>query len=753
MAVPREDDFPNDINALDRITPHSGTIESKGEIPASDNRFPTDFLDLLGPPDAPPGQRNGAPDGPQGAVKRAAATVGKETRYSEDNNPALSEKQSPKDDLCDFAELLGPVSPLDRPLKVSRFEDVEAQRIARATLTLRQVAEAVGTTSAPSKKALPLIKLASFGDIPTHKGSLRHDANLIGVEGVEGDYDGGEVSLAQAVKMLRTADLAAVVYSTPSHTVGAPRWRVLAPLSCAVSPDDRGALAERLNGALGGILTGESFTRSQAFYFGGVGGPPEVHTVDGRALDTATDIPRLGKGGRPPVPEVDHVEADDTDDLASLIEPDWDRIRNALQVIPADDRDDWRTIGMVLHHAGRGSDEAAGVWEEWSRTSHKFDGRDQARVWRSFGKSQRRPVDLGTLFNLAKSHGWTSAAPKAGGRLIFLSPDDCLATPARDYVIKGLIGPGNVGCIFGIPGAGKSVIAPHLAYAVAQGRPAFGMRTKAASVLYVAAEAASDMQERVKALRQEHGAADTFALVAGVSDLLNPASGDLAELQAAIAERRPGLVVIDTLAAATSGLDENDGREMARVVKMARSLTTHGAAVILVHHSTKADDPSPRGHSVLNGDLDVALHVQRGDDGIVRGRLTKNRQGPCDKDIAFLINAAELGTDSDGDAITAPLLSELDGLPPERSMTPEEAALERLRILEEGDGLDPGHVRHDVREADWRAACLEDRRISGAERIESRKRALRRLIEKMSARGLIAFDDGCVRLCAHGGVQ
>src|SRR5690606_10871152 len=100
---------------------------------------------------------------------------------------------------------------------------------------------------------------------------------------------------------------------------------------------------------------------------------------------------------------------------------------------------------------------------------------------------------------------------------------------------------------------------------------------------------------------------------------------------------------------------------MGRVVAAARALTKWGAAVILIHHDTK-DGASglPRGHSVLNGALDVSLHLTKGEGGIVRGNLTKNRNGSCERDLAFAIVTRALGTDGDGDVVTEALCYELD---------------------------------------------------------------------------------------------
>ncbi|MGD2132538.1 MAG: hypothetical protein PVI23_07070 [Maricaulaceae bacterium] len=124
----------------------------------------------------------------------------------------------------------------------------------------------------------PFLKLARFGDERTELGSLRSNDNMLAISGVEGDYDGELITPEEAAEMLRSAGVVGLIYTTPSHHPEAPRWRVLCPLAQERPPEARLELIERLNGALGGILTSESFTMSQAFRYGRVEGVPyEVH--------------------------------------------------------------------------------------------------------------------------------------------------------------------------------------------------------------------------------------------------------------------------------------------------------------------------------------------------------------------------------------------------------------------------------------------------------------------------------------------
>ena len=146
----------------------------------------------------------------------------------------------------------------------------------------------------PAKSSCPLISLCEYGDAASTAGSLRHAANVTRVFGIEVDYDGGEISLPIAAARLRAARLRAVLHTSASHTPDAPRWRALLPLSEPALPADRALLVGRVNRALGGIVSRESFTLSQSFYIGRVKGTVyETEVVDGRCVDEAHDLDPL----------------------------------------------------------------------------------------------------------------------------------------------------------------------------------------------------------------------------------------------------------------------------------------------------------------------------------------------------------------------------------------------------------------------------------------------------------------------------
>lgn len=722
-----------------------------------------DFEDLLG---KTPETERAAAAGPRNGSETA-----KEVRK-------LQAEQYHEDILGGSPE----VSALDLAVPVTVFRDVNAASMSRKRMTLRQFAAQITATKAQNKAGLPLLKLARFGDQtkPRKDGKpgncLRWDENMVSATGIEGDYDAGLVPMEAAAAMLERAGIGALFYTSTHHTPETPRWRVLCPLAQEVSREERKALCARLNGALGGILGEESFKPSQSYYFGeaalrdekkggGKAHPIETLLIDGKPLDKVQGITPIF--ARP-------QDGDEFEDLLGggstarkgqgKTGKSWATILSALWAIPNGQEvpKNWQhlwDIAASLHEESNGSKAGFAIFNAYAAQHPTYDRKVCSDIWRGLRPGEDGNIGGGTILTEAKRHGWIEpsekdhtdsfddlgeeqpAAPpdsKEKPRLTFLSPAACVSSQARSYLIKGMIAERDVACVFGAPGAGKSLLAPFLGYAVAQGREAFGMRTKPGSVFYVAAEDEHGMRGRVRALQQAHGDADQFYLVGGVSNLLTTEALDLKELARAVKAQRPKLIVIDTLAMAFPGLEENSADAMGRVVAVARALTKWGAAVILVHHDTKAEGGTPRGHSLLNGALDVAIHVKKDESGVIRGKLTKNRNGTCDRDIAFRIALENGGVDEDGDQITLPRCEELTAsqAPEPVSLTAaERAALEMIHI-----------AGGEMAEAELRKLCIDGRKVSSSDNPDSRRKATDRALKGLTQKCAVIFQDSLYRI-------
>jgi len=190
---------------------------------------------------------------------------------------------------------------IKRPLKLTFFKSIYAKSKQDARLSLEELAEKIESTAAESKEQLPWVKLARFGDEKSDKGSLRNNHNMLSIDGVELDYDAGQIQPEEAHRRLRKAKLAHVVYTSASHTPEKPRFRVLVPTSKTLPVTERKQLVARVNGLLDGDVDGASFTDSQAYYFGKTNVNRNNYRVfanEGRAIDEAKDLDAAARGKR-----------------------------------------------------------------------------------------------------------------------------------------------------------------------------------------------------------------------------------------------------------------------------------------------------------------------------------------------------------------------------------------------------------------------------------------------------------------------
>jgi len=254
----------------------------------------------------------------------------------------------------------------------------------------------------PSKKQLPLIKLAEFGQIRSDKGSLKTDDNVVYVWGIEGDYDGGIVQPYQASFILQQAGITASIHTSPSSTETAPRWRVLCPLSEARYPIERKELMGKLNAVLGGILANESFTVSQGFFFGAVTGTVgyKAFHSDGKCIDQIpgiTPLYPLGITDKQPVISTPVTE---------LTTQQYNDLRMALVFISTDEYNERIAVGQALSCLG---DTGLILWEEWLASAGREFANETHSKWDTFTAAR---TSYQSVFSKASARGWENPAIK-----------------------------------------------------------------------------------------------------------------------------------------------------------------------------------------------------------------------------------------------------------------------------------------------------------------------------------------------------
>jgi hypothetical protein len=263
-----------------------------------------------------------------------------------------------------------------------------------------------------------------------------------------------------------------------------------------------------------------------------------------------------------------------------------------------------------------------------------------------------------------------------------------LDTPAKNWLIKGVLAKGETSAWIAPPGGMKSALLAQASICVAGGLDWQGKRNKgAAGVVYFALERADLVEKRIRAHCLRLGLKSLpIAVVAATFDLIKPDSVKrvIATVQEAEAVFgvRVGLAIFDTFAKliAAGGGDENQAKDQGAVfANLQRIKSATGSHIAIIGHTGKDVNKGARGSNAILGDVDVMVEIS-GD--IVRTvTVTKANDMPEGPLFSFKSDLHEFGIDEDGDPITVNVVSDegvsIQSTPKasERKLTPNERTL------------------------------------------------------------------------------
>jgi len=227
-----------------------------------------------------------------------------------------------------------------------------------------------------------------------------------------------------------------------------------------------------------------------------------------------------------------------------------------------------------------------------------------------------------------------------------LDPDQIGTQPPPEPLVNGLLSMDSLAWLIGAPGSGKSFVTLDIAAHVATGQQYRGTYTKGGTVVYIVAEGAGGMGQRVNAWRRRNGGAslgNMLFLPLPVQAGDQAAWGALVEACRRIA---PALVVVDTQSRVTSGIDENSNTDMMRYVHAVDALrAATGACVLTVHHMGR-NGTHARGASAIDGAQDTELRLERvecEDERRVALTTSKQKDGRDDVRHELVLDTVELG--------------------------------------------------------------------------------------------------------------
>ena len=236
------------------------------------------------------------------------------------------------------------------------------------------------------------------------------------------------------------------------------------------------------------------------------------------------------------------------------------------------------------------------------------------------------------------------------------------------WLIHSVIPVGAFTALYGPPGSFKSFIALDIAEAIATGRPWMNNEvSEPGAVLYICGEGFGGVGARIKACKQHHQTADGAPIYVIRHQLnLRASVEDFNALMIAIenlvteAGINFKMIIVDTLARAFGGGNENDSSDMGAFITSCGRIQqiVQDCALMILHHSGKDASKGLRGHSSLLGAVDTELELLRFEDSM-KGLITisKQKDGQDNTRIGFEMVSVELeapaGTLQIGDPITS----------------------------------------------------------------------------------------------------
>jgi hypothetical protein len=189
-----------------------------------------------------------------------------------------------------------------------------------------------------------------------------------------------------------------------------------------------------------------------------------------------------------------------------------------------------------------------------------------------------------------------------------------------NWLIEGVIPEKSFVALYGPPASFKSFIAMDIAECIASGRDWLGKKINGTGpVLYIAGEGHGGIGARIAAIKQHHNTPDEAQVYVVRSQInLRSSVDDFTNLILAIDELVQELgvdlrmIVIDTLARAFGGGNENSSDDMGAFIQATGKIQNrYKCSLMLLHHAGKDTTKGLRGHSSLLGAVDTQMEIMR----------------------------------------------------------------------------------------------------------------------------------------------
>jgi hypothetical protein len=236
-----------------------------------------------------------------------------------------------------------------------------------------------------------------FGNSSSRKREDVQDRCMLAI-----DIDNTSNSMHEISSLLVNAGYNYIIYATLNHTFDAPRFRVIIPLVDSVDRDQYEYAVKSFIKVSGlnsitplddkkNAIDNKSFEPQQIMFIGCRNEDTYEYDYDvGMQFFKHKNV---------------KLSNNKTKENKISNKTEEEKIVDALSYIPSDDRDIWIAVGMALYHGlGQGQD-AFSIWDNWSKTSHKYKQKGMSKIWSGFNRDGS-VRGLGTIYHYAEENGF-----------------------------------------------------------------------------------------------------------------------------------------------------------------------------------------------------------------------------------------------------------------------------------------------------------------------------------------------------------
>lgn len=206
--------------------------------------------------------------------------------------------------------------------------------------------------------------------------------------------------------------------------------------------------------------------------------------------------------------------------------------------------------------------------------------------------------------------------------------------PEQEWIIHDFLPHKSITVLYGSPGSCKTFVALDISLHIAN---CLEWNNKSVSkpgiVIYILGEGLNGIKKRIYSWHKYNKTSPSSTFITLPISFNLGEEKDVHNLLATIEHieskfnDKVVLIVIDTLARAITGIDENSSKDMSEVIKVVDKIKNYvSASVMLIHHCGKDYTRGLRGSSALLGAVDTCIQVNK-KQNIVELQIEKQKEG------------------------------------------------------------------------------------------------------------------------------